>query len=69
VNCVNAPTGIDGVAIYEGIRNEGFELAKGYGSIQNVTFRIGNMGYLPLDYIDSMLESLGKVLAGLGWTV
>lgn len=69
VNCVNSPTGIDGVAIYEGMRNKGFELAKGYGSIQKVTFRIGNMGYIPWDYIDSMLESLGKVLAGLGWTV
>jgi aspartate aminotransferase-like enzyme len=69
VNCVNAPEGVDGVAVYEGMRDQGFELAKGYGSIQNRTFRIGNMGFIPFDYIDSMLESLAEVLAGLGWTV
>ena len=67
VNCVNAPGNVDGVAVYEGMRGEGFELAKGYGSVQNLTFRIGNMGYIPFEDIDSMLEALGKVLAGLGW--
>ncbi|WNZ28536.1 MAG: alanine--glyoxylate aminotransferase family protein [Candidatus Bathyarchaeota archaeon] len=67
VNCVNAPEGVDGVAIYEGMRNEGFEVAKGYGSIQNTTFRIGNMGYIPFQVIDSMLEAMPKVLNNLGW--
>jgi aspartate aminotransferase-like enzyme len=67
VNCVNAPEGVDGVAVYEGMRTEGFELAKGYGSIQNATFRIGNMGYMPFDVIDSMLASMPKVLNNLGW--
>lgn len=65
VNCVNAPAGIDGVAIYKGMRDRGFELAKGYGSIQNATFRIGNMGYIPFENIDSMLEALAEVLADL----
>lgn len=67
VNCVNAPEGIDGVAVYEGMRGEGFELAKGYGSVQNLTFRIGNMGYIETETITSMLKSLGSVLAELGW--
>jgi aspartate aminotransferase-like enzyme len=67
VNCVNAPAGFDGVAIYEKMRDNGFELAKGYGSVQNTTFRIGNMGYIPFETIDSMLQALGPVLAGLGW--
>jgi len=67
VNCVNVPAGVDGVAIYEGMRTEGFELAKGYGSIQNTTFRIGNMGYVPFEVIDSMLEAMPKVLNNLGW--
>jgi len=67
ISCVNAPEGIDGVAIYEGMRNEGFELAKGYGSIQNLTFRIGNMGYIPSEVIDSMLAAMPKVLNNLGW--
>ncbi len=69
VNCVNSPADVDGVAVYEGMRKEGFELAKGYGSIQNATFRIGNMGYIEFETIDSMLDALGKVLVGLGWKV
>ena len=69
VNCVNAPSGVDGVSVYERMRDKGFELAKGYGTVQNVTFRIGNMGYMPFEYIDSLLESLDTVLAGLGWSV
>jgi aspartate aminotransferase-like enzyme len=67
VNCVNAPPGVDGVVIYERMRERLFELAKGYGSIQKDTFRIGNMGFLSIDDIDSMLESLREVLASLGW--
>jgi len=67
VNCVNAPADIDGVEIYGKMRGEGFELAKGYGSVQNLTFRIGNMGYIESADIESMLEALGKVLLDLGW--
>jgi aspartate aminotransferase-like enzyme len=62
VNCINAPAGVDGIAIYEGMRDRGFELAKGYGSIQNTTFRIGNMGYIPFDNITSMCKSLAEVM-------
>jgi len=69
VNCVNAPAGIDGVAVYERMRREGFELAEGYGTVKNATFRIGNMGYIESADIDSMLEVLGKVLVELGWKV
>ncbi|TET27416.1 MAG: alanine--glyoxylate aminotransferase family protein, partial [Candidatus Bathyarchaeum sp.] len=69
VNCVNAPADVDGVAVYERMREEGFELAKGYGSVQNATFRIGNMGYIESETIDSMLDALGKVLVDLGWKV
>jgi aspartate aminotransferase-like enzyme len=65
VNCVNAPASVDGVDVYERMRGEGFELAKGYGSVQDVTFRIGNMGYIPFEAIDSMLTALTRVLAGL----
>jgi aspartate aminotransferase-like enzyme len=67
VNCVNAPANLNGLEIYGKMREEGFELAKGYGSIKNVTFRIGNMGYIESEDIDSMLEALGKVLVDLGW--
>ena len=65
VNCINAPVDIDGVIIYEKMRDLGFELAKGYGTVQNTTFRIGNMGYIESADIDNMLEALGNVLASL----
>jgi aspartate aminotransferase-like enzyme len=66
VNCVNAPADIDGIDVYEMMRGEGFELAKGYGTVQNLTFRIGNMGYMETADIDSMLKALEKVLVQLG---
>ncbi|HDQ06411.1 MAG TPA: hypothetical protein ENN36_06800 [Candidatus Bathyarchaeota archaeon] len=64
---MNSPAGIDGVEVYERMRMEGFELAEGYGTVKNATFRIGNMGYIESADIDSMLEALGKVLVELGW--
>jgi len=67
VNCVNAPANVAGLDVYGKMRGEGFELAKGYGTVQNLTFRIGNMGYIESEDIDSMLEALGKVLVDLGW--
>ncbi|MEJ2271308.1 MAG: alanine--glyoxylate aminotransferase family protein [Candidatus Bathyarchaeota archaeon] len=65
VNCVNSPSGVDGIKIYEMMRDQGFELAKGYGSVQNSTFRIGNMGYIEPEDIGSMLDSLESVLVEL----
>ncbi len=67
VTCVNAPANIDGLEIYQKMREKEFELAKGYGSIKNLTFRIGNMGYIKSEDITSMLEALRMVLADLGW--
>ncbi len=69
VNCIKSPAGIDGLEVYERMRMDGFELAEGYGTIKNSTFRIGNMGYIQFEDIDSMLEALAGVLAGLGWSV
>jgi aspartate aminotransferase-like enzyme len=69
VNCVKSPSGIDGLEVYKRMRIEGFELAKGYGTIKNSTFRIGNMGYIESDEIEAMLEALTRVLAGLGWKI
>jgi aspartate aminotransferase-like enzyme len=65
VNCINAPEGVDGVSVYEGMRGKGFELAKGYGTVQKLTFRIGNMGYIESADIDQMLLALESVLAEL----
>ena len=65
VNCINAPEGVEGGAIYEKMREKGFELAEGYGPLKKRTFRIGNMGYIEMEDIDLMLNALGDVIASL----
>lgn len=61
VNCINAPEGVEGGVIYEKMRQQGFELAEGYGPLKKKTFRIGNMGYIEMNDIDLMLKILGDV--------
>jgi len=61
VNCINAPEGMDGGTVYEKMRQNGFELAEGYGPLKKKTFRIGNMGYIEMNDIDLMLKTLGNV--------
>lgn len=62
VTCVNAPEHKDGFKIYKEMQEKGFELAKGYGELQEATFRIGNMGHITLEDIDLMLKNLEEVL-------
>ena len=62
VSCINAPKNVSGPEIYQRVRAKGFELALGYGEVRNVTFRIGNMGYIQSDDISLMLKSLDEVL-------
>jgi aspartate aminotransferase-like enzyme len=61
VNCINAPQGMEGGAVYEKMRQIGFELAEGYGPLKKKTFRIGNMGYIEMTDIAQMLKALGNV--------
>ncbi len=65
VSCINSPEGVEGPEVYEVMRGEGFELAKGYGALKNATFRIGNMGYIGDGDIDLMLEALSRVVGRL----
>jgi aspartate aminotransferase-like enzyme len=65
VNCINAPEGMDGGVIYERMRQNGFELAQGYGPVKKSTFRIGNMGYIEMSEIDLMLKTLGSAVSPL----
>jgi aspartate aminotransferase-like enzyme len=65
VTCINAPSNISGIEIYQRMREKGFELAKGYGSVKDVTFRIGNMGYIGFEDIELMLSALGEALIDL----
>jgi aspartate aminotransferase-like enzyme len=64
VSCINAPEGVEGAKVYNAMRSNGFELAQGYGALKETTFRLGNMGYMPDENIDSMLETLGSILEG-----
>ena len=63
VSCISAPEGMSGPDVYNAMRKLDFELAQGYGKLKESTFRIGNMGWIPEEYISEMLEALGKVVS------
>ncbi len=65
ITAVVVPEGMRGVDVYNAMRERGFELAKGYGSVAEKTFRIGNMGYMTFDDIREMLENLREVIEEL----
>jgi aspartate aminotransferase-like enzyme len=65
VNCINSRQGVDGGIIYDKMRQNGYELAQGYGPLKKKTFRIGNMGYIEMSDIDLMLKTLNTVLSSL----
>lgn len=46
----------------EEMKKRGFILAKGYGKINNKTFRIGNMGNVTMDDVKEMLDNLEEVV-------
>jgi len=62
VSCINAPKTIDGPTIYQKMRENGYELAQGYGALRKTTFRVGNMGWIESRDIGTMLEALKGVL-------
>lgn len=62
VACVNAPKGMSGIEIYRRMRTKGYELALGYGTLKEKTFRIGNMGYIREEDILEMFQALADVL-------
>lgn len=65
ITTIYSPKGVNGVKIYEEMRRRGFELAKGYGKIRDITFRIGHMGYIRDEDIIEMLETLRDVIESL----
>ena len=62
IAAVVTPEGVTGTQVYEAMRQRKFELAKGYGAVKEKTFRIGNMGYIPFEDIQEMLENLSEVV-------
>ena len=65
ITAVVVPEGMKGVDVYNAMRERGFELAKGYGSVAEKTFRIGNMGYMTFEDIEEMLANLREVVKKL----
>ncbi len=65
ITAVVVPEGMKGVDVYNAMRERGLELAKGYGSVAEKTFRIGNMGYVTFEDIREMLDNLREVIEKL----
>jgi aspartate aminotransferase-like enzyme len=65
VSCILSPPHISSPKIFQKMREHGFELAKGHGSLSNRTFRIGNMGYINFEDIELMLDTLDTVIKDL----
>jgi aspartate aminotransferase-like enzyme len=63
VSCINAPGKMGGPDVYKAMRGKGYELAQGYGSLKDSTFRVGNMGWIPSKSIDDMLAALAQVVS------
>lgn len=65
ITVIKTPPGINGVEVYKAMRSRGFEIAKGYGPVKNITFRIGHMGYIRDEDIDELFKNLHEVLEEL----
>jgi aspartate aminotransferase-like enzyme len=66
ITVVYNPPGVKGPVIYEEMRKRGIEIAKGYGRVKDVTFRIGHMGYITDRDIEELFKTLREVLVSLG---
>ncbi|MEM4224721.1 MAG: alanine--glyoxylate aminotransferase family protein [Desulfurococcaceae archaeon] len=66
ITVVYNPPGIRGPVIYEEMKKRGVEIARGYGKVRDITFRIGHMGYITDEDIDLLFSNLREVLISLG---
>ncbi|MEM4663469.1 MAG: alanine--glyoxylate aminotransferase family protein [Desulfurococcaceae archaeon] len=66
ITVVYNPPGIRGPVIYEEMKKRGIEIARGYGKVRDITFRIGHMGYITDEDIDLLFSNLRGVLISLG---
>lgn len=63
ITVVYNPPGVKGPVIYEEMRKRGIEIAKGYGKVKDITFRIGHMGYITDEDIKLLFDTLAEVIA------
>jgi aspartate aminotransferase-like enzyme len=62
VTCVRAPEGWTGPQITSAMKERGFVIASGYGTLKETTFRIGHMGDHTLEELEGLLAVLEEVL-------
>jgi aspartate aminotransferase-like enzyme len=66
VTCVALPPGQSGVEITRRMKEQGYTIAPGYGSLKDKAFRIGHMGDHTLAELESLLGTLERVMVGKG---
>lgn len=63
VTCISVPPGRTGPQVAAAMKDKGFVIATGYGSLKEAMIRIGHMGDHTVSELDTLLEALGEVLA------
>jgi aspartate aminotransferase-like enzyme len=55
---------IDADTLRGAMKQRGFTLGGGYGQWKDSTFRIGHMGDIPLESLETMLDALSEIARG-----
>ncbi|HZO19724.1 MAG TPA: alanine--glyoxylate aminotransferase family protein [Gemmatimonadaceae bacterium] len=63
VTCLTVPPGKTGSAVTAALKQRGFTIASGYGSLKDATIRIGHMGDHTVEELDVLLGELEQVLS------
>ena len=62
VTTVRCPEGVTGPKVAAAVKQQGFQIATGYGKLKDESFRIGHMGDHTIDRLEALLEVLTDVL-------
>lgn len=62
VTCVTVPAGRAGSEITKALKERGYTIAAGYGTLKDATIRIGHMGDHTVEELDALLAELERVL-------
>ncbi len=62
VTCVTNPRGIQVAEFILRLKQRGYRISNGYGSLKDATFRIGHMGEHSLEGITELLRAMDEVL-------
>ena len=63
VSCITVPEGWSGPKVYAGLKRRGYEIATGYGTLRESSFRIGHMGDHTLEELEELLGALEEVFS------